>query len=388
MFLKIEDVVIMIWFKCAGFLCVFAFGTHAMAMDELQLDGKSNFPVLPPQESNIKEEIEKIETLVKNLRVMDPKNFNLETARSLLKEQSRDYSMTPEILTKLYQSISVSGSGKEATVWKAILNEDRPQAGLKAGDTIAIRMVPVSPDKPLKEEYKSKIRFEALIRGSHLRNPEDKKVVTEYFPNFYGTYYGPVMPQTLVTGFYFSTMKSTFKDYVFCYEEMEWVDKTIEKVLSQNTKISDSVIFELMYGEWAGTFFIGLSVDDCKLTNYGLKGVKYGRAYHLGEDHYYFPRGDMPVRLDLQGFNKYPHPTTKKFYNKVLEIQTDEIATKEGKSFFQDLSNQKSDIFSLFSQHFIKYKKEPTWIKENDSTARYYELDQKWIDFEKTLPRD
>lgn len=323
-------------------------------------------------------DIEKIEFLTKSLKQLDPVEFDWKKVLELIKENLVDYTENPEGIKELYTKITLASDGSKTTVYKAILEKDRPLQGLKRGDVIALRIAGGLP-KPLIKNMLYPQGCEALIRLSSLR---DK---TEYFPDLYGIYFGGVLPESIVEGCYSSNMKRSGKICNFRYEEMTWVDTTFESYINkENKKLGMSKLFEFLYGEWVGEAFVGISVNDQKYRNFGLKNVDYGRAYHLGDLTYYFSAGLMPVRLDFDGFNGCDRK--KRFF--FFSFPTDEVESENGKKFVTAWKQREGDLFTLFERYFSEYQKDSTWIKEHDPKAKHFFLEKKWIDEEKGLPKD
>lgn len=330
-----------------------------------------------------KPDVEKIEFLTTELKKLNPVNFDGEKARTLIYVNHVNFTKRPESIGELYTKITLVSAGSTTFVFKATLKEGRPSQGLKKGDQIALRM----RSGLLRDLYRFGSGmfypqgYEALIRLSSLR----RQNITEYFPDFYGVYFGWEIPETIVTGKYPSNMKEHGHICSFRYEEMEWVDTTFEHYIDiEKKKISDSMIMEFLYGEWAGCTFAGICVDDQKYRNYGLKQVDYGRCYHLGELAYYFPAGLMPVRLDLEGFQGYNRK--KRFSADYLFIKY--IESESGKKFITAFDEKEGDLFTLFERYFSKHQKDPVWVNEGDPKAKHFFLEQKFIDIEKKLPKE
>jgi hypothetical protein len=339
--------------------------------------------------SNVSDDITKIESLVKKLREIDCDHFS-QDARKLLMAEHLDFLGRSEAIARLYRNVChkvITENGCNH-IWQATLAEDRPQAGLRAGDMIAVKMQGSIP-KPFKHSLGMLGTVEPLIRLSHFKNLKtSEQPITDYFPNFYGVYYAEKMPESIVEGTYPELLKNyKFETAYFRYEEMEWVDTTFAKKYT-NSKIPDSVLFELMYGEWAGQFFVGLAIGDCKGDNYGLKVVSYHRIYHLGNDVYAFSSTEMPVRLDLEEFTSFPHPTEKKFgggkisTSSFAEVLKRYAESQSGKDFLDALYKQEDDLFALFKKYFSAYQIDP---EKADYQAKHFYLDQKWIDQERSL---
>lgn len=128
---------------------------------------------------------------------------------------------------------------------------------------------------------------------------------------------------------------------------------------------------------------MGLSIDDRKARNYGLKIAHYKRIYHVGADVYAFSFADMPVRLDLEGFLRRPHPTRKRF--RFDSFRSVNALTVNGTEFLVALSERRNDLFTLFREYFKEYLIDPASIAPDEKVKHFY-LDQKWIDQERMLP--
>ncbi len=335
-----------------------------------------------------REDSEKIEKLAVAIKKLDPVNFDAEKARTFAKESHLDLTERPDDVLNLYTDIIFIARGAQSFIYKAILAHDRPHAGLKKGDMIALRVVSSIP-KPLSKHYFGCDQYEALIRLSKFKKLDcTEQPLTDCFPNFYGVYFGGDMPESIA-----STIPDCWKiSRNFCnyrFEEMEWIDSTFAKAFGQDQKIPDSVIFEFLFGEWAGQFFLGITVGDPRGSNYGLKRVDHARCYHLGDCNYYFSSQMMPMRIDLETFHRSTLPSQKRFYNLFLVNTKGE--TQAGNEFLNELNNKFKgvnidDLFTLFKRYFSAYIKEPGWVERNDPTAKHFYLDQKHIDYEKSLP--
>ena len=316
------------------------------------------------------------------LREHVAEGFNAAIALELL-ESAPDYSRDPNAVYNRYQSVELIGEGFGTKVWKAVLNIDSPSSGLKVGDIIAVRVINARITRPVNNL--SLLNIEAHIRCTLLRNAgKDKGPLTEYFPDLYGLFYGPSMEEAYDPDDLEST-KARTQGSAYQYQEMEFIERTFEFTRG----IPDSIIFEYALGEWAARALVGLYIRDESHRNFGLKTVSYGRYYHFGEDHYYFPPGQMPVRYDLDSFKNYPLPPTKRFGG--CDLDSKNAKTSEGKKFieaFYQRGVEIPDIFTLFQECFGGYKKDSEWVQRHDPTARNYYLDETLIDRERSLPAE
>lgn len=279
----------------------------------------------------------------------------------------------------LYSEVKQVANGRDSTIYRATLAEDRPRSGLKKGDIIALRQT-TGKRSPESIETKGST-LQGLVWLSTLKDLKKwPKPLTAYYPDFYGVYYSSTSPMSTVP----------WSNYIQI-EEMEWVDTTflaqyipIGKPLSdkQNMKekMPDSVIFEYLYGEWVAQFFLNLNVCDRAYRNFGLKKVDYARCYHLGEKIYYFTTGLMPMRLDLVVSTRL---VEQSFMDTTINPQIAE--TSEGEAVLQCQREADVDIFSLFETFFSKYLREETWIQENEPKAQHFYLEQQHIDHERSL---
>lgn len=335
---------------------------------------------------DVNNDISRIETLVKKLREIDPVKFSKPDGSKLLLQEHLDFSARPEDISRLYSRVAHHAGGGKACVWKATLAKDRPMAGLKAGDTIAIRMMP-GVGKPFKDDLFGHLQgLNPLIRLSHFKNLKPgEKAITDYFPNFYGVYYADEMPFSLVEGRYPQyLLEDKLEEAYWRYEEIEWVDTTFEdKQYCIKEKVPDSILFEWIYGEWTGQFFYGLTIYDNKPSNYGLKKVPYDRIYHLGEeDIYVFSSHEIPIRLDLDEFESQ-RPAKKRFGRALTSSEN--AASEKGRLFLEDLKNKRNDLFTLFKEHFSDYLIGPVKAAQQMNAKHFY-LEQKYIDQERSLP--
>lgn len=212
----------------------------------------------------------RIDSLAAKLRAIDSIQFCakydddscsaiLDYTTELFQTEYVDLAERPKDMSQLYRSVKLAGGGGGAHVWEATLAKDRPLAGLKAGDVIAIRVRaltgPISVTE-IKKLDNSIVGFEALICLSRFKNLKTgEQPITDYFPNFYGVYHGRKMPPSLVEEKYPEFLEDRGEWY-FRYEEMEFVDTTFAQRYCIGNKIPDSVLFEFIYGEWAGRFFL------------------------------------------------------------------------------------------------------------------------------------
>jgi hypothetical protein len=331
--------------------------------------------------SGVHEDVQQIEKLATALKNLEPLEFDGQKASQLICDHHLDLTTDPERISSLYTIVYWATKGGRATVFKAILAQDRPQAGLKKGDIIALRVSPSQP-KPLIKSMLCPTGYEYLIRLSTFKKASEHPI-TAYFPDFYGVYFSGPIPKSITIGNYPDHMIADAQVANHRYEEMEWVDMTFSELINHGKKLTDSMIFEFLYGEWAGEAFVGLSINDCKFRNYGLQSVSFARCYHLGEHTYYWADQLMPVRLDLEGACHIEHPRKSRFYHGSLKPEHAE--TEAGKQFLTAWNERKHDLFTLFTSYFLDYQKTPEWVQKNDPFAKQYFLDQKCVDLEKNI---
>jgi hypothetical protein len=263
---------------------------------------------------------------------------------------------------------------------------------------VGLKSKPFKNSKDGLGSEKSLDGIEALIRLSHFKNlPIGEKPITDYFPNFYGVYYSEKPLPFKVVGKYpeISTNNpdntAFFNKVYFRYTEMEFVDSTFKKMYEEEEKaVPDAFLFELLYGEWAGRFFTGLTISDCQSQNIGIKSVPYKRAYHLGNATYVLSAGEMPVRLDLDDFRVSSHPTQKRF--KFLSPMFREpmqkgLISQKGKDFLKDLGDKTYGFFSLLMTHFSCFTQRDIFDEGLEEEVKNFYLDQKWVDHEEDLTR-
>jgi len=334
--------------------------------------------------TNVVEDVQKIENLATALKNLAPMEFGGQKAAQMIRDHHLDLTTCSERVRPLYTEVRWVNGGGRATVFKATLAHDRPQAGLKAGDIIALRVVDSIP-KPLIKSAMYPTGYEPLIRLSTFKKLEpNAQQVTAYFPDFYGVYFSGPIPRSIVIDKYPEHMIDAARISNHRYEEMEWVDTTFSQFIhEEGKKLADSMIFEFLYGEWAGEAMIGLSVNDCKFRNYGLKSVSSSRCYHIGESVYYWADHMMPVRLDLEGAYSVELPRKTKFYNRTLDPKY--AAAETGKQFLIAWHNRNQDLFTLLTCYFSAYQKTSKWVQDNDPHAKHFFLEQKWVDLEKSL---
>ncbi len=220
----------------------------------------------------------------------------------------------------LYSNVELIGAGGQAFVFGANLKYDRPNLGLKAGDRIALRPNTLSVEAEEWENsrtyYKKTLdrAAEVMIRTHQLAvGTENQKPVSEFFPRIYGIYFSRRVPAEKVKinpkspNWIKKLFANNFDDVPYFYNinkiqqqvEMELVDADMEDYFENNRSIPDSIIFETSIGIWAGVSLAGVQVLDAKRRNFGVKGVNYYRAYHIGKEVLLFEPGIIPKRLDL-----------------------------------------------------------------------------------------
>ena len=298
------------------------------------------------------------EQIAENVR--QAREFN-KTRGTFFETQSADTRKTidPKLLEELEKILNDGAWGKRSDLTGLSLFPGGVQLANGGGQG---RIYKVSPPIPLSTEKGEDLALKIPVAplGVHRitkLSQLNEDGITEFFPQIYGLFN--------VKQFQSGAL-------------MTWVDTDFEKEFREGKKISDSVIFETTFGSWAGLFFHGIKVNDIKSRNFGLKQVTYGRAYLLGDQHYYFPPGLMPVRVDVDDSCQLTEEECQNgklwewYYLGVIH-DTDAVDTAEGKIFVSALKAGKNNLFNLFSAHFEKYKiADPSTL--NPDTTRFFEI--------------
>ncbi len=285
-----------------------------------------------------------------------------------------------------YKDIKYIGSGGSAHIFQATSSQERGR--LKEGQILALRVTQGNGRSAIALENCHKAVGPLLL--STLLSYSDIGPITEFFPDFFGTYYAERVPADKLppkpkeTVF---TVQGWF-DFVdkrcnFMIQEMTFVDTTYEGQFSRQNPIFDSVVFEHAWGVYAAKTLLRLNVGDLKWRNLGLKKVPYSRVYRLGEDIYRFDSELMPVRLDLDDLGGI-YGSGYRFH--FTEISAEDVETESSKSFLKQMKGEK-DIFTAFSEHFSDYKITPEEADALDpETTHHFSIPQKIIDEERARP--
>ena len=319
-----------------------------------------------------------IDDLADELKQVEPIFFNEDEASKLVLAKHLNLTSCGDEVYSLYSELEYAGSGKSAVVFRAVLAHDRPRSGLKRGDTIAVRITS-GFSIPLNEHSFSLMGYDPLVRLSQFKRPVDpNRPITDYFPDFYGVYFGGDIRE--LQNFFLDERPCNFR-----FEEMEWVDTTFYRHLQADDKLSDSMIFEFLYGEWAGVYYMGMHVTDDFATNYGIKHVTHGRCYHIGDLDliYYFNYYLMPTRIDLSSVIECSLPRTQRFFCSLFEVV--KTKSKAGEHLLDDWNSKKADLFTLFDRYFNEHKKTAAWVEDNDPKAKHFYISQEAVDHEKSL---
>lgn len=294
-----------------------------------------------------------------------------------------------EALKDLYSNLAFVAKGDEALVYKATVNADRPEVGLKKGDTIALRKT-IRPLEGASIDSVHDSSAYALAKLSTINNASDGRM-TDFFPKFYGTYAAP----DFMPGFKGGAG-------LHYYQEMEFVDSTFQKAYERSTVfpefffekyyvdrdrsdgIPNSAVFEFCLGEWAGKKMAGIDIHDSNLKNWGLNNVTFHRVYHIGDDVYAFPPGPMPVRIDFARYLLASNP--QKFYSECsLSNEAGRLKTFKAFKFLSDMEKKKTTLFDGFKAYFGAYKIDldsPLLQQGEAENVRHYFIPQELLELE------
>lgn len=274
-----------------------------------------------------------------------------------------NYIDTPQVIQPLYDNIKKIGSGSRHDVYVATLRHDRQN--VKRGTTIALRL------KDIHQRTKSAPEsLWAYSQVSMLRNYNGYQI-TEYYPEIYGVYYGPLRPSWRK-----HPMSKFFTSYEgMHYTEMEHISSSfLDEYKHKNTKIPDNVIFEQCLGEWAAKKITKIAIADNKWQHYGLKDVSYYRAYYIGNTTYLFEPGKTPKRIDLDNFTQMDKQQSMKKYQPNFALPKD-AHSRNGRQVLEKISEE--GLFRVFSKYFAAYKistERP--IPINQPVRHYYVPDE------------
>jgi hypothetical protein len=299
---------------------------------------------------------------------------------SLTPEEVRDIGLgmpsfmdRQERFNQFYSGAQLLGAGGAAMVYKSYMAFDRPIAGIRKGNPIAIRIKIAALDteqsRVMTLPY-ANWNPALMAKLSALGTAHGMKV-TDYFPEFYGAYYGRSAPFTNLNHkqMALSSDSTLPVPIIYLYQEMELVDTDFEKEY-EHKKIPDSVVFEMCFGEWASQRILGIEVNDFKDRNIGLKKVDYYRVYRIGRDIYVFPPGMTPRRLDIDMFDrrKESNPNCTRFLSAWESDEAKQVA-------------KDPNMFHGFSTHFTKYKitQEELDRLKADHKVREYQLDRQYL---------
>jgi len=205
-------------------------------------------------------------------------------------DQVPDYQKLGVAIEDLYSDLQPIGAGAESRLFSARLVSDRPAAGLKRGDRIALRLKYAAPDL-----WGSRSPLLPHARSFRLGSRGDGARVTEYYPELYGFYRarGPRGSDS---------SPGATEARAFEVVEMEYVDTDLERFCRDREKLPDSWLFEYALGEAAQVRLMKLHVQDPDgpvWRNIGVKKVSHWRAYHIGSDVFLFEPGFVPRKIDL-----------------------------------------------------------------------------------------
>jgi hypothetical protein len=171
------------------------------------------------------------------------------------------------------------------------------------------------------------------------------KPVVGYYPEFFGAYFGdqsPVIPKK----------HYDVSDRKWMYNEMEYVDKkmTFYDIDEFFEHVPDNIVFEKDLGEWASVKIAKVTHGDNGPRHDLIANVDYYRAYHIGKEIYLFNPGLMPKLVDIDTLNidqKYPGLYRSKF-------ERSHKLSPDARNAVDEMGEK--GIFTVFSQHFRKYK--------------------------------
>lgn len=241
-----------------------------------------------------------------------------------------------EGLSELYSGDRKVGSGEDAEVFMVEVKADRPEVSLKKGDKIALRRT--KQELNLEHGFGDK-SDQVLARLSVLNEPG--KVMTNFFPSFYGSYAAPDF-----------LSKNTRVDdkKIYQFQEMEFVDTTFYNEYKHGGKrIPDSVVFEFCLGEWLGKKHAHTIVTDPKPGNWGLKNVSFYRVYEFeGGKTFTIPPGPMPQRIDFSSFGTLPPngeiSTKCSLTERMSQYTSGDNLYKKSREFLMNTSQPKTSV--------------------------------------------
>lgn len=249
---------------------------------------------------------------------------------------------------ELYDNVEYISRGGTASVFSAVIQQDRP--GVKRGAKIALKMEKVSETDALAAYFFTE-------KVAH---------VTPYYPKIYGAYRSPIT-ENLIRNF--KDVKFDDQDLNFVIE-MELVDTTFRHKFNQPhdnelaiaNVIPDSVIFESFIGNWALSFYGNAKIGDAQPENLGLQlTTGYYRCYEINDEFYVIENLMMPVRIDISVL----------YLGKTLKIPFQmhplRASSECGKAFLIEYTNSGKDYISsinLLLKHFAVFKKDKEYLEK------------------------
>lgn len=166
---------------------------------------------------------------------------------------------------------------------------------------------------------------------------------------------------------------------------MELLSGDLNNAKTRGIQIGDVTVFEYSLGVFLACWYIGISIEDRKPGNTGLRDARYPRCYHLGNDVYYFPDESyaQAVLIDLDEWDLPSLEFTRGKYKKhpYGGLSTGKISTifrgtamhsSVVKNFLADLRQvDLQPVPVSLKKHFFHYRVDAQVFKFPSNTKHY-----------------
>lgn len=195
-------------------------------------------------------------------------------------------------MTGIFDEIQSFSAGGSAKIDKAKIMQDKPFLKLRAGTQVVLRHSIIRAESLSTGDgtpWRARVHWAALTLGSLHGH-----CITDYFAKFYGVL--RTHDQKFGAGV---KMVGWPKEVAVLYAAA----MTVQEVVDVELNIDVRSVFESVIGEWCARTYMGFTVGDVKLRNFGSRVVTTYTRYHIDSQQFILPPGASPVRLDLDDYN-------------------------------------------------------------------------------------
>lgn len=249
------------------------------------------------------------------------------------------------------------GGGQDSIAYKVSSARDRTETGVKKGQVLALRVA----------ANETELEKESVI--ATLRNFSRVQYLNKHCINFYPEFFGE-FKVFLHEWPHITHERRPLSTVVHC-QEMELIDGMTMMDFYRLPKnpswvsfdpsrkmISDTVVFELVLGEWASAYFAGVGNDDSKGANFMITNCPYARRYVIEGHSFYINDTSMPKRIDVGGAGyckESPEILIRSFTSAIRDLVSLRVSPA-AEQFLADIKNPNSgSVIEAFAKFYAKF---------------------------------